>query len=253
MRTACGTTHTLKKWNPIYIASSIIHSCILSLSTPLINVYWAQWYVRDLPGTRDAEVTPNTRMLLQRSSLFSSGLLGLVTTDLWDQTVMVKSSPGPCRMISTIPASTHYMEAAALSVTIRNVQRHCQNPLGGKLAFISNWLYLTAPPLYLCHHTQIINHITPIVHMITQAQYVWHHTNTYDITSTLYDITPHCDIYTHCIHVITPRIPVIASTVARPLLIVYWLYHTYCMCDMKPTICITSEEFYLALHSLFIT
>ena len=83
--------------------------------------------------------------------------------------------------------------------------------------------YLTAHPLYLCHHTQIIGHITTIVYMITQAQYVWHHMNTYDITSTLYDITPRYDIHTHCIHVITPRIPVFASTVAELLLTVYWL------------------------------
>ena len=91
------------------------------------------------------------------------------------------------------------------------------------LYLISNWLYITALTLYLCHHTQIINHITPIVCMITQAQYVWHHMNTYDITSTLYNITPRYDLHTHCIHVITPRIPVIASTVAEILLTVYWL------------------------------
>ena len=53
------------------------------------------------------------------------------------------------------------------------------------LYLISNWLYLTTHALYLCHHTQMINHITHIVYMITQAQYVWHHMNTYDITSTL--------------------------------------------------------------------
>ena len=90
------------------------------------------------------------------------------------------------------------------------------------LYLISNWLYLTALPLYLCHHTQIIDHITPIVYMITQAQYVWHHMNTYDITSTLYDITPRYDIHTHCIHVITPSIPVITSIVAELFLRVYW-------------------------------
>ena len=57
---------------------------------------------------------------------------------------------------------------------------------------ISNWLYLTSHPLYLCRdteiytsYTQIINHITPIVCMITQAQNIWHHMNTYGITSTL--------------------------------------------------------------------
>ena len=91
------------------------------------------------------------------------------------------------------------------------------------LYLLSNWLCLTAHPLYLCHHTQIIDHINPIVCMKTQAKYVWHHMNTYDIISTLSDITPLYDIHTHCIHVITPRIPVITSTVAELLLTVYWL------------------------------
>ena len=122
-----------------------------------------------------------------------------------------------------------------------------------QLYLISNWLYLTALPLYLCHHTQIINHTTPIVYMITQAQYVWHHMNTYDITSTLQDMTPRYVIHTQCIHVITPRIPVIASTVAELLLTVYWLYHICNMSDIKPTICMTSYEFYVTSQKLFIT
>ena len=113
------------------------------------------------------------------------------------------------------------------------------------LYLISNWLYLTTLPLYLCHHTQIINHITSIVHMITQAQYVWHHTNTYDITSTLYDIMTWYDLHTHCIHVITPRIPVITSTAA-----VYWVYHICKMRDLKPTIYMASYEFYVTSQQL---
>ena len=82
------------------------------------------------------------------------------------------------------------------------------------LYLISNWLYLKALPLYLCHHTQITDHITLIVCMITQVKYAWHHMNTYDITYTISDITARCDIHTHCINVITPIIPVIASSVA---------------------------------------
>ena len=57
--------------------------------------------------------------------------------------------------------------------------------------------------------------------MTTQAQYASHHVNTYDITSTLYDITPRYDIHKHSIHVITPMIPVTASTEAELLLTVY--------------------------------
>ena len=118
------------------------------------------------------------------------------------------------------------------------------------LYLISNWLYLTALPLYLCHHTQIINHITHIVHMTTQAQYVSHLTNTYDIISTLDDIIPRYDLHTHCIHVITPRIPVIASTAAELLLTVYWVYQICNMCDLKPTICMASHEFYVTSQHL---
>ena len=118
---------------------------------------------------------------------------------------------------------------------------------------LSNWLYLTSLPLYLCHHTQISNNTTRIVCMITQAQYVWHHMNTYDITSTLYDITKPYDIHTHCIHVITPSIPVIASTVVELLLTVYWLYQISNMCDIKPTLCMTSYEFYVTSQPLFMT
>ena len=102
------------------------------------------------------------------------------------------------------------------------------------LYLISNWIYLTTHPLNLCIHTHIIDHITPTMCMITEAQYAWHHVNIYDITSTLYDITPRYDIHIHCIPVITPRIPVVASTVAELLLTVYWLEQVCNMCDIKP-------------------
>ena len=118
------------------------------------------------------------------------------------------------------------------------------------LYLISNWLYLIALPLYLCHHSQIMNQRTPIVCMITQAQYVWYNTNTYDITSNLYDITPWYELHTHWVHVITPRIPVIASTAAGLWLTVYWVYHIYNMCDLKPTICMASYEFYVTSQKL---
>ena len=119
------------------------------------------------------------------------------------------------------------------------------------LYLTSHRLYLTAHPLYLCYDNQIIYHTTPIVCMITQPQYVWHHKNY--IWHHIHSLSYHSMLWyhTHCIYVITPSIPVIASIVAGPLLIVYWLYHTYYMCDMKPTICMTSQEFYMTSHSLF--
>ena len=97
--------------------------------------------------------------------------------------------------------------------------------------------YLTSHSQYLCNHTNLIDDIINFVCMIRQPQYVWHHKNY------IWQHFHSCWHHTHCIHFITPRIPFIASTVAGPLLIVYWLYHTYYMCDMKPTICLTSQEF----------
>ena len=99
----------------------------------------------------------------------------------------------------------------------------------------------------ICYHNQIIYHTTPNVCMITDPQYVWQHKNYiwHHIHSLWYN--------SHCIHVIRPRIPFIASTVAGPLLTVYWLYHTYYMYYIKRTICMTSQEFYMTSHSLFMT
>ena len=122
-------------------------------------------------------------------------------------------------------ASTLFMAHYALYMTYHPKFMTSQHSIHyiSLLYLISNWLYLIAHPLYLCHHTQIIGHITPIVYRKKQAQYVWHHKNTYDTTSTLYDITPRYDFHTHCTHVITARIPVITSTVTELLLTVYWL------------------------------
>ena len=93
-----------------------------------------------------------------------------------------------------------------------------------KLLYLnSHQLYLRAHPLYLCHHPEVINHTTAIVCMITQRQYVWHHINYiwhHNHSLWYYSTLWH---YTHCIHDITPRIPVIPSTVAGPLHIVDWL------------------------------
>ena len=111
-------------------------------------------------------------------------------------------------------------------------------------------------------YTQIIDHTTPIVCMITQPQYVWHHINY--IWHHIHSLWYHAMLWhhTHCIHVITPRTPlastvhdrtVMASTVAGPILRVYWLYDTYYMWDMKHTTCMTSQEFYMTSHSFFMT
>ena len=113
-------------------------------------------------------------------------------------------------------------------------------------------LYLTAHRLYLSSHPDYRSY-TPILYMNTQPQYVWHHMNYlwHRIHSLWYHIT--LWHHTHCIHVITAGMPVIASPVAGPLLIVYWLYHTYYMCDMNPTVSMTSQDFYMTSHSFFMT
>ena len=149
---------------------------------------------------------------------------------------------------------TIYMEVYALYMTSHPRFLTSQHSIKfiSLLYLISNWIYLTTHTLHLCIHTQIIDHISPIVHMITQAQYAWYHVNTDDITSTLYDITPCYDIHIHCIHVITPRIHVFTSTVPELLLTVlirarlhYVWYQT--------TICMTSYEFYVISQTLLLT
>ena len=85
----------------------------------------------------------------------------------------------------------------------RSYNPHCMYGNTAIVCMTSYELHKTSHPLFMIsHHT-----------MTSHPQYSSHH----------------------------PRIPVIASTVAGPLLIVYWLYHTYYMCDMKPTICMASQ------------
>ena len=105
-----------------------------------------------------------------------------------------------------------------------------------KLLYLtSHWLCLTAHPLYLFHHTKIIDHTTPVVCMITQPQYVWHHMNY--IWHHIHSLISHHAMTSHPHYsFITSRIAVIASTVAGPLLIVYWLYNSYYMCEYISTI-----------------
>ena len=142
-------------------------------------------------------------------------------------------------------------------------------------------LYTTPQPQFMTSQLSthaikaIISHLTPIIydststvslsshpdyrsynpHFMyeTQPQYIWHHMNYiwHHIHSLCYHTTQWH--HTNCIHGITPRTPVIASTVAGPFLIVYWLYHTYNKSDMKPSIDMRSQESYNGSHSLFMT
>ena len=153
---------------------------------------------------------------------------------------------------------------------------------------ITYTVYMAQYALYMTSHTRfmtsqhsthdikaIISHLTPIISDSTNTVSLSSHQdyqsynphcmydNTATICMTSYELhmTSHpllryhnmLQHHSHCIHVITPRICFIASTVVGPFLIVYWLYHTYNMCDMKPTICMASQEFYMTSHSLFMT
>ena len=151
--------------------------------------------------------------------------------------------------------STVYMAQYALYMTYHPpfmTSQHSSNNIKDILSHLTV-IYLTAHPLYLCHHTQIINHTTVIVCIITHPQYLWHHMHY--IWHHIHSLWYHSTLWqhTHCIHVITLRIPIITSNVAGPLFIVYWLYHTSYMCEMKTTICMISQEFYMTSHSLFMT
>ena len=98
--------------------------------------------------------------------------------------------------------------------------------------------YRSYNPHCMCDNTATI--------CVASYELRWHHIHSLCYHTTLWH-------HTHCIHVITPRIPIIESTVAGQLLIVSLLYHTYYTCDIKPTICMTSQEFYMTSHSLFMT
>ena len=120
-----------------------------------------------------------------------------------------------------------------------------------KLLYLtSHRLYLTVHPLYVCHHTQIVDHKTLIV-CITQPQYIWHPMNY--MWHHIYSLWYHTTLWHHpySIHVIISRIPINASIVVGPFLIMYWLYHTYGKCGMKPTICMRSQKFYMTSQSLY--
>ena len=142
-------------------------------------------------------------------------------------------------------------------------------------------LYMTShPPFMTSQHSThdikvIISHLTPITSDSTSTVSLSSHPdyrsynphcmydNTATICMTSYELhmtshplflISHHAMTSHPLYsCITPRIPVIEYTVAGPLFIVYWLYHTYYMCDMKTTICMTSQEFYMTSHSLFMT
>ena len=79
---------------------------------------------------------------------------------------------------------------------------------------------------YFWHYTKCSNFMTRSECKSSQPLYVWQ--NKHYIWQHIHSLWYHTTLWyhTHCIHVIKPRIPVIACTVSGWLLIVYWLYHS---------------------------
>ena len=135
----------------------------------------------------------------------------------------------------------------------------------------TQWLYLTWYPMYLCNQTHLTNDITTYVlmkphplHAWHHRHFIWHHIHScwqhtivslswqklclwhhmyniwchpycvYDEPSSISDLKHVKTDISSTPYVITPRITVIASTVAELLLTVYWLEHVCKMCDIKP-------------------
>ena len=98
---------------------------------------------------------------------------------------------------------------------------------------ISHPLYLTSYWHYFCHHIYYIADITPNLFMRSHPLYI---STSYPLITTAYSLyLYHHSHYTCVSH---PRFP---------------LYHTLCIHDIAPTICITSDTLYKVSHPQFMT
>ena len=234
-------SHFMTSFHSIYDITATAFMTSDPLHTASPPVFMASrplslWHHRHyLLNTVQLYLTSNTRCRHNTTTI--SEIRTSICVSLWSHTLYRSYNMHCiCDMAPTICKAqyTLYMTSHPWFMTSQHSIRYIS-----LLYLISNWFHLRALPLYLCHQTQIINHITPIVHMITQTQYVWYHTNTYDITSNLYHITPWYELHTHCSHVITPRIPVIASTAAELL---------ECIEYTTSAICVISDPLYVWHH-----
>ena len=128
--------------------------------------------------------------------------------------------------------------------------KHCSHDIISTLFMTSQSLYLSSQQLNLCRHTCCIHYITASMDVITPGLHVTSHNSTWHYIHSLWH---HNTLWhqNYWDHVITPSICDIASTEAAPLHRVYWLYHTYYICDIKPTIYMTHmNSIWHHIHSL---
>ena len=119
----------------------------------------------------------------------------------------------------------------------------------------------------ISHLTPIISDSTSTVSLSSHPDYrsynihcMYEYTTTICMTSYELPMTSH-PLFMIAHHTMTSH-PLYSSHHSRDAchripcswtIIVYWLYHTYYMCDMKPTVCMTSQEFYMTSDSVFMT
>ena len=142
------------------------------------------------------------------------------------------------------------------------------------LYIIWNWLYLTAHPLYLCHHTQIIDLITPITCMIIQEQYIWIHMTLFMISHhAMTSHTLHSCHHTkdtwhriHCSQTFTYSLLIIPQLlymwhVLHCMHDIIWILLTSqplfmtsqdCIHDITSTLFMTSNSLYMTSHTLYL-
>ena len=88
--------------------------------------------------------------------------------------------------------------------------------------------YLISYWCYFCHHIHCIDDITPTVFMISHTLYML---TSYPLYTTKYSV--YFYHHSHCTCVSHPHFP--------------W-YHTLCIYDIAPTICLTSDTLYKVSH-----
>ena len=155
--------------------------------------------------------------------------------------------------------SAEYMAQYALYMTFHPWFMTLQHSIHDIKAIISHLTLIiseSTSTVSLSSHPDYGSH-KAIVGMVTQPQYVWHHMNY--IWHHVHSLWYHTTLwyYTHCIHVIKPRIPVITCTVSGRLLIVYWLYHSikpnHSVYDVTSTSGMTSHPLYqICIHCIFV-
>ena len=97
----------------------------------------------------------------------------------------------------------------------------------------SHPLYLASYRCYICQHIHCIDDITPTLFTRSHPLYML---TSYTLYTTIFSL--YLDHHSHCTCVSHPLFP--------------W-YHTLCIYDIAPTICLTSDKLYKVSHPQFMT